>query len=79
MHQFQHQQILTEPPVANKLDVAGDLLDGVFVIASEVAGDAEQVAEQINRRNLLRPGCHNASITQPLEISYDGLRNQVKR
>lgn len=40
--ELQHQQVLAEPPIANELDIAGDLLDGMFVVAGEVTCDAEQ-------------------------------------
>jgi hypothetical protein len=40
--EFKHLEIVGKPPVSQQLDVASDLLNGVFVVLREIARNADQ-------------------------------------
>ena len=42
MDKLQHDEVVAEAPITQELDVAGNLLDGVLIVASEVPSDAQE-------------------------------------
>ena len=42
MDKLQHDEVVAEAPITQEFNVAGNLLDGVLIVASEVPGDAQE-------------------------------------